>query len=247
MSILIYRFNSLLVGFTPIVWMLGTISFLSVIFRGSEEIAGWSFWEVMLLTGVHELLYLLGWLTFIDNLNEFIYRVEQGKFDITLSRPVNHRFLVSFNSIDLSGVLGGLVNTTFLIGLSLIKLKLFISWDKILFFLISLIMSYLIFYFLVFLLSSLSLYWIKSETFVDWLLSSTEFDRYPADLYEQKFKFFLLTLFPILFVSYVPAAILLGKLPFYYVIFGLFIVIWLYLISTIIWRRGLRHYQSASS
>lgn len=247
MSVLIYRLNSLIMGLTPVVWMLGTISFLFVIFSGSKEIAGWSFFEVMLLTGIHELLYLFGWLTFINNLHGFIHLVDQGKFDAILLKPVNHRFFVSFNSIDLSGVLGGLFNTLFLISFSLVKLRPDASINRILFSLVSLVISYLIFYLMIFLLSSLSLYWIKAETFVDWLLASTEFDRYPGELYDKGFRFFLSTFFPILFVSYVPTAVLLGKLSWHYVIFGLLLVVWLYTISTIIWRKGLRHYQGASS
>lgn len=247
MTVFVYRINSLLMGFTPIIWMLSAVSLLYVIFGSTKQIAGWNFWELTFLLGVHELIYLLSWLTFVGNLLGFIRWVEQGKFDITLLRPVNHRFFVSFNSVDLSGCLGGVFNTVVLISLSLSKLNLKISSLQILIFIFSLVISYLIFYFLVFLLSSLCLYWVKAESFIDWLLESTDFDHYPAEIYSDWLRFFLFFFLPILFFSYVPTAILLGKLPSYYAIFGVIIVVWLYLISTVVWRLGLRHYQSASS
>lgn len=247
MNVLIYRINSLIMGITPVVWMASSVSFLVVIFGDAKQIAGWGFWELTFLLGVHELIYLFSWLTFINNLMEFSRWIRLGKFDMTLLKPVNHRFFVSFNSIDLSGALGGIFNTTLLIGLSLIKLNLSFNFSRVLFFIFGLMISYAVFYLLVFLLSSLSLYWVKAETFLDWLMESTDFDRYPAEMYSDWFRFFLFTFLPILFLAYTPTAILLGKLPWYYDFFGLVIVVWLYFVSTVIWRKGLRHYESASS
>jgi len=247
MNVLIYRINSLIMGITPVVWMATSVSLFVVIFGGAKQIAGWGFWELTFLLGVHELIYLFSWLTFVNNLMGFTRLVQLGRFDHILLRPVNHRFFVSFNSIDLSGVLGGIFNTVCLIGLSLIKLNLSFSPSKFIFFTFGLIISYLVFYFLFFLLSSFCLYWTKTEIFADWFMEATDFDRYPAEMYSDWFRFFLFTFLPILFLAYTPAAIFLGKLPWYYAFFGLLIVVWLYIISTIIWRKGLRHYQSASS
>lgn len=247
MNDLIYRINSLIMGITPIVWMASMVSLLVVVFGGTKQIAGWGFWELMLLMGVHELIYLFSWLTFVANLMEFTEWVRLGKFDMTLLKPVNHRFFVSFNSIDLSGALGGIFNTVCLIGLSSIKLNLSFNPSRFVFFIFGLIISYLVFYFLFFLLSSLCLYWTKTEIFADWFMEATDFDRYPAEMYSDWFRFFLFTFLPILFLAYTPTAILLGKLPPYYLLFGLLTVVWLYIISTLVWKSGLKHYQSASS
>lgn len=245
-GVLVYRINSLLIGLAPIVWMITAVIFFSVIFKGAKEIAGWSFWELMLLTGVQELVYLASWVTYWGNLIGFTYSVNLGKFDLTLLRPANHRFLVSFGSVDITSILS-VVNSIVIVSLSLINLKLNVSFGQVSFFLLGLVIGYLIIYLLSFIFASSSLFWVRGETFIRWLLETLDFDRYPAEIYSDWFKVFLLTFLPILFLAYVPTAILLGKLPWYYVIFGLIIVFWLYAISTIVWRSGLRHYQSASS
>ena len=147
MSVLIYRINSLMMGTTPIIWMLTTVAFITVIFQKGSRIGNWDYWELMFLLGIHEFIYLLSWLKFVGNLIDFIRLVRLGRFDIILLRPVNHRFFVSFNSLDLSGVLGGVFNTIFLIGLSLSKLNFQISTIRLIAFIFSLITSYLIFYF----------------------------------------------------------------------------------------------------
>jgi len=234
-------------GTTPIVWMLTTVAFVTIIFKGGSQIGGWQYWELMFLLGVHELIYLTSWLTFVGNLLGFIRFVRLGKLDITLLRPVNHRFFVSFNSLDLSGALGGIFNSTFLIWFSLSRLSYRISPVRILAFLFSLVISYLVFYLIIFSLASFSLLLTRSETFIDWFMEMTEFDRYPAEIYSSWFRFFLFSFLPILFLAYVPTAIFLGKLSPYYAGIGFLVVVCLYLISTLIWRAGLKRYQSASS
>lgn len=247
MSVLVYRINTLMMGTTPIVWMLTTVAFITVIFQKGSQIGNWKYWELMFLLGVHEFIYLMSWLTFVGNLIGFTHFVRLGKFDITLLRPVNHRFFVSFNSLDLSGAFGGIFNTVFLVGLSLSKLDFQISIVRVIAFLFSLIISYLVFYLIIFSITSLSLFFVKSETFVDWFMELTDFDRYPAEIYSNWFKYFLFSFLPILFLAYVPTAIFLGRLPLYFVGIGLVVVACLYIISSILWRAGLKNYQSASS
>lgn len=246
MGVIIYRANSLLLGITPIVWMATYIVFLSVIFRGAREIGGWSFWEVMLLLGIHELIFLGTWMIFAENLEKFVFDVRQGTFDRVLIRPVNHRFLVSFSSLDFTSV-GSLVNTIVVLLVSLSHLTIRTTFMQFSFFLISLFSGLALVYLIYFSLSSLSLFFINSETFTDWLLEATDFARYPAEIYTNYFRFFLLFGLPILFFAYVPTAILLNKLSGYYAILGLIMVAWFYLISTLLWRAGLKRYQSASS
>jgi len=246
MSVFIYRANSLIFGITPIIWMLTSLVFITVIFGGVKEIGGWSFWEIMLLLGIHELVFLGTWMFFADNLDAFIFDVRTGAFDRTLVKPANHRFLVSFGAIDFTGI-GSLLNTIVILSLAIPHVDIKISAVKIVLFLISLFSAYAITYLLYFSISCLSLFFVNAFTFSDWLLEATDFDRYPADIYSRGFRRFLFFGLPILFFAYVPTAILLGKIPDYFVGLGLLVILWLLIISTFLWRKGLKKYQSASS
>lgn len=246
MSLIIYRLNGLMMGMTSIVWMFMMIVFATVVFGGVNQIAGWTFWEIMLLLGIHELIFLGTWMFFAGNLGRFIYDVRQGSFDKTLLKPVNQRFLVSFNSVNFTS-LGSLVNVIVVLSISLAHVSIRTNvWGISLFF-VSLISAYFIIYLVYFCVSTLSLFFVNAETFLDWLLEMTDFDRYPAEIYNDFFRFFLFFVLPILFFAYVPTAILLNKLPRYYAGLSVLITIWLYFISTILWRAGLKKYQSASS
>jgi len=246
MEIAMYRLNSLFFGLASIVWLATTLLFISVIFKGRTEIAGWTVWEVTLLLGIHEIVFLFAWVFFVDNLKNFMYSVRIGSFDKTLLKPVNHRFLVSFGKLDFSSIsdVFSLI-IIFFVAFSHLTIKVDF-WQGFIFF-VSILSSFVIAYFLYFIISSLCLFITSAENYTDWLIEATDFDHYPAEIYGNKLKFFYYSVLPILYFAYVPTAILLNKLPTYYVLFGLILILVLYFISKIIWKAGLKNYQSVSS
>lgn len=246
MEVLIYRINSLLMGVAPVIWAFTFVIFLSVIFKETKSLGGWDNLELVLLLGVQEIVFMLTWMTTIGNLQEFSNCVKYGKFDLVLLRPLNHRFWVSFNSIDVSGILG-LINAILITIFSLVRLGASLFFGRVFFFLLGIIIAYLLVYLLAFIFTSLSFFFVEAGVFHSLLMELWDFGRYPAEIYDNRFKLFLLLFVPVLFLSYVPSAILLGKLPWYYDLLGLLLVIILNLISSLIWRKGLRRYQSASS
>lgn len=246
METLAYRTSGLLLGITPIVWMATNLIFLSVLFGGVKEIGGWSRWEMMLLLGIHEVIFLLTWMFFAGNLEKFVDDVRLGSFDRTLLKPANHRFLVSFNAVDLTA-LGSLINSIVILSIAFSKLSLNFTFVKTVCFFVSFFSAVIIVYLIYFLVASLCLFFTKAEIFLDWFLEMTDFDRYPADIYGNGFRRFLFFGLPILFFAYVPTAILLDKIPLIFTVYGLLIILWLYFLSTIFWRVGLKRYQSASS
>jgi ABC-2 type transport system permease protein len=246
MEILIYRPNALIMGFAPIIWTVFTIFSLRVIYSRVSAIVGWSFYDMILLVGVNEVLFLLTWLTFVRNLRRFINDIRTGYLDFFLLKPANPRFLISFNRMDIT-TLSSLVNAVFILSFALRKLALHLSLIQGFNFLVLLVCAYLITYCLYFIVASLSLWTVRGETFIDWLFEATEFGRYPEDIYKGWMKKILLFVIPLLFFAYVPAAALLGRITFRYTALALFLVAFLFFISEVVWRAGLRQYQSVSS
>jgi len=245
-GVLIYRVNPLIIGLAPFVWLATMLIFLATIFSRVKTLGGWNFWEIVLLSGVHEVIFLLTWATFLTNLRKFIDEVKTGRFDQILLKPISSRFLASFRNLDFTSV-GGLLNAFFVFCFSLGKIIGEIHFLKIPGFLIFLLIAYFVCYFVYFIFTSLSLFFINSRTFIDWIFDVTDFDRYPAEIYTPRLRVFLTFFLPILFFAYYPTAYLLGKIGEGYLLIGLFLVIGLGLISHFLWHFGLRYYQSASS
>lgn len=245
-DILVFRTNALVMGLAPIVWLATMLIFIATIFSKVNQLGGWSFWEVVFLTGVHEIIFLLTWATFLTNLRRFIDDVRMGRFDQTLLKPINSRFLISFKSLDFTTI-GSFLNVIFVFFFSFGKVINKIDLEGLIVFVIMLGLAYWICYLVYFIFASLSLFFINSKTFLDWIFDTADFDRYPAEIYPLNVRILFTFFLPILFFAYVPTALLLGKLGNAYLLFGLIIALALYLVSRFIWQMGLRHYQSASS
>lgn len=246
LDILIFRINALIMGLAPIVWLATMILFLLTIFSRVKQLGGWNFWEIVFLTGTHEVIFLLTWTTFGQNLRNFIDEVRTGRFDWVLLKPISPRFLVSFKLLDFTAF-GSFLNVIFVFLFSFTKLTRTINGWRLGGFVLLLFLAYWIAYFVYFIFASLVLFFINSRTFIDWIFDTTDFDRYPAEIYPLNVRVFLTFFLPILFFAYIPTAFLLEKLNWIYLPLGMVILFLLYFISHFIWQAGLKHYQSASS
>lgn len=245
-DILIFRINGLVLGLAPIFWMTSMLVFLATIFSKINNLGGWSAWEIVFLTGVHEMIFLLTWATIMPNLRNLVNDVRTGRFDQVLLKPISPRFLSSFKMTDFT-VIGSVLNVLFIFFFSLSRISFEHSLIKLIGFFLFLCFSYLIAYFVYFICASLSLFFINSRTLLDIVFELTETDRYPAEIYPIALKAFLTIFLPILFFAYFPTAFLLGKISAIYILYALLVAVVLGFVSHIVWHRGLRSYQSASS
>ncbi|MDP3093756.1 MAG: ABC-2 family transporter protein [bacterium] len=245
-EILIFRINGLLLGLAPIVWMLTILVFLGIIFSKVKQLGGWSLWEVVFLTGTSEVMFIIYWSSFIGNLRIFINDVRTGRFDQSLLKPLNSRFLASFKTLDFT-LIGSFVSSLLVFIYSLVKVAERVDPSRIVGFIFLLILGYLICYFLHLIFASLAFFVTNARSFLDWIFEISDFGHYPAEIYPLGLRAFLTFFVPILFFGYVPTAFLLGKLNWLYLFFAALIALALYLISRCIWEQALKHYQSASS
>lgn len=245
-DVLIYRVNALMFGLAPIIWMVTMLILIATIFSKVKQLGTWSFWELIFLTGTHEIIFTLTWCIFWVNLTNFPNLVKSGRLDQLLLKPVNPRFVISFRYFDFS-VIFSAISTAAVFLVSLYKVLPAIISQRVPGFILLMIMAYLICYLMRFIFSSLSLFFISTRYLSEWIGELTDFDRYPAEIYSSWLRAFLLLGLPILFFAYVPTAYLLGKIGEEYIVLSLFISCILYLISRFLWHAGLRRYSSASS
>lgn len=245
-TVFIYRINSLIMGLAPIIWMTAMLVFIGVIFSKVKELGGWNYWQVVFLTGVHEIIFLLTWSTIMVNLRTFVSDVKTGRSDQDFLRPINSRFFISFKTIDFTNI-GSLVNVIVIFSYSLGKIVGQINIARFFGFFLLLAIAYFICYFVYLIFASFCLYFINARALLDWIFELTDFDRYPAEIYPVSVRAFLTFFLPILFFAYIPTSFLFGKIGGIYIVYGLIVIIGLYRISSFIWHKGLKNYQSASS
>ncbi len=69
--------------------------------------------------------------------------------------------------------------------------------------------------------------------------------KYPIDIFGNTFQIIFYTLFPIAFLTTVPARLFMGQLGYIYIVVGFAISIAILFIAKILWRKNIKGYTSA--
>lgn len=101
---------------------------------------------------------------------------------------------------------------------------------------------------IVFIISAMSLWSVKSNYFVEFIFELEEVNQYPLNVYGTGITFLLTYIIPIGFVSFYPSQYILGKEEYYkYAFFSPIVAIVLLVVTVLVWNFGIRHYQSPNS
>lgn len=241
----LYRGNFATMVIVDVVWMAIELSLFAVIYANVDTLAGWTREQVYFFLGLFFATDAVFTTFFQRNFWQFNALVNKGELDILLTKPANPIFLtltryfnltawlnvvlgigIMARYADRAGFEGGwlwaLVPMWMLIGLcaqGLLRFA-FCIW----------------------------VFWTERS----WAITSLYFQFFalatkPDALYPLAVRYVILTVLPFGFIASVPArALLQGLHPREYVM--IFAVLAGFLVfNTVMWRKGLRRYQSASS
>ena len=172
--------------------------------------------------------------------------VKQGDLDFILLKPINSQFFISCRYVNSYAMISVFILSFLIVKLTYAYHNNFFLIDYI-FFSISLILGMLIFYSVEFIIACLA-FWFRNFSYAGWLAGElTKYSRRPDSIYKNFFRKTLFTFFPMAMISSVPSRFLIFganiKLLCLQIVVA-FIFLW---ITTIIWKKGLIKYESASS
>lgn len=242
-----FRSDFWLAVFSRVVWFVVILFFFQIIYRHTATINGWTYYQVLLLVAVFELLETTLYTFLITNFARMPIYVNDGELDFFLLKPVDAQFLVSLHYFSLASALN-LLPPLVLLVIAWQKLALAVSFSQIVIFFLLFVSSLLILYALWF-LTVIILFWTaKIYEIHELFLSLFRFMQYPSSIYQGALRQFFSLVFPILLTVSLPAQVLLGNLE------QPQNLIWLPLLAGVffgvarwVWKRGLRRYSSASS
>ena len=172
--------------------------------------------------------------------------VVKGELDFVLIKPVNPQFFLSLRYVASYSIISFIILSSLLIKL-VYDYHGFISIFNSLIFMVSFILGILIFYCFEFIISCL-VFWYRNFSVGGWLASEmTKYSRRPDSIYQGKFRRIVFTIFPMAMITSVPARILIFGPELYLIMSQIIITIIFLLITNLIWNRGLKLYESASS
>jgi len=243
-----FKLNFLLWMLVEVLWFMGQIVFIEVVFSYVGAIGGWSKWEVVLLIGTHQLIGQVFQAFFYMNLANLPELVRTGRMDFMLLMPVDTQFLVSLKQFGMDNVVNAFVGAGFVI-FSLWKLAIMPSVTQFLLYAAAVCCGTLIHYCVMLVFSTASFWMVRSQGLIYGYYSLFNIGRYPDTIYRGLFKLVFSWLVPIIIVANIPARLLIHAAENPWPTMLQLVAATLFMLGStrLMWNAALRHYSSASS
>ncbi|PTY07195.1 hypothetical protein DB347_07750 [Opitutaceae bacterium EW11] len=243
---MMFRFDFIMWSLVELFWMTVNILLVSVIYRHTREIAGWTQYQMLLLVGTSMIMQRLMMGLFWSNLFELGRNIRTGQFDFFLAQPGNPLFMVSTRKLDLDGLLNVLVAVS-VVAYSAHQLGLHPGFGDIVTYILLILCGLIIEYGTLLLIVSLTFWIVGSQGIEGSYFTLFEFSRLPKEAFRGASNVIFVWLLPVVLVSNVPSKSIMHGVDARYVLWLLGVTLLWLLIGTTVFRRGLRRYASASS
>ena len=226
-----------------VLWYTIHVTVFEVLFTHTDHIAGWTRPEVRVFLGFMFVADAF-MMAFLGAVWHFPRDLKDGKLDPFRVRPASCVFLYFFQSYSLEGTVNGAIATAYLLvtthwAMSLARPEVWLllvwgfglaCWTRFI-----TLVAY----------SIAEFYFLNSEIsgVLDDMFDSAT--ARPLDVFGRRLRFALISVVPVGLLTYVPAALVLGKMS---VATGVAITAWMALFSCLVvraWYRGFRRYESA--
>ena len=241
-----YKINLFIDLITSILGLIGSVFLLSIFFSNTDEIGGWNFKQALIIQGIYTILNGVTNTWFNPNLKEIVKYIREGTLDYVLLKPIDSQFWISFKRISPTGLIEILLGIFVLSYCFYINNISFTIWSFILL-IITLICSISILYSLWFLISTTTIWFVKTWNATEVLRSFLYMGRFPMDSFSFSLRIFFSTVIPITFITTIPSEVLLGLSPAWKIILEILVSMTFIIFSRRFWKFALRFYTSASS
>jgi ABC-2 type transport system permease protein len=223
--------------------LLVQLVIFNAIFGDQEYFIGWSKSEAYLIAGFWNLLNYSGWALFGVNLLEMSGSVMNGRFDFVILKPLSSVFLASFNDFNVSNFITTM-SGVFLVGYYFVVNWGSIEWLNVFVCCIAMLFS-LVIWFAVYLLANS--FTLKTPKNAFWQVAKEVLGvtKYPVDIFGSSLQWVFYTFFPIAFITTVPAKILTGRMPWWWVFISFGVSVLLLFSAIRVWKWNLKRYASS--
>ncbi|HYR57802.1 MAG TPA: ABC-2 family transporter protein [Chthoniobacteraceae bacterium] len=243
-----FKANFILWMFVELLWFVGQIVFLEVLFANTDRIGDWTKWECVLLVGTHQLTSQLFQAFFYVNLAELPELIRTGRLDLFLVLPVDAQFAVSTRRFGMDNVVNALIGVA-IVCFSLFKLGVAPAPGHIALYGVAVGFGVAVHYAVLFLLATIAFWIVRAQGLIYGYFNVFNIARYPDVVFHGIFKIIFSYAIPVIIVANVPARTLARAFespwPGLAQLAGaaLFIVA----ATRAFWHFALRRYSSASS
>jgi len=225
------------------------ISFITitVIYQHIQTIAGWSYYDALVLSGIAMITNSVGWLLYRGGLSDLDKIINRGDFDWMLIKPVDIQFLSTINRIDIEDTSRSIIGL-YILGYGLHESHLFNHlWYTLPLFIVIFLFGQIVLYSVFLTFKTITFKSIQGWATNGIAYRFQQLARYPTDIYKGIVRVIYTYMLPLVFVATVPAKVLTGKFTWQLCVGSLVAAILSFVISRAIWKFAVKKYSSASS
>lgn len=239
-----HRFNFFMGIAANLIWTVSQLISLRFLFDKINTFQGWGFPDIVLLLGLGNIYYYTSFLVYDVNLSDLPRKIITGQFDRMLTKPINVKFLSSFELIMVAQFLP---MSTIAIPMILFGLigRQALTIGQILAAALILSLGIIAFYFLTLALIGLTFFIENASSLKDFATQRTaELTRIPISFFPKVVQGILSFIIPLAFVAYYPALVIRGQItPTKPILLVSAITIVFYFLQKFIWKKGLINYS----
>lgn len=240
-----YRADLLAKTLMSMFWMAWAGVGVSVYFRFTGDIAGWSYGEVLVVVGLFFAVNGVRQAFFEPNQERMGEYVRRGTLDHVLSQPVDAQLLVTLRHIGMHNLVDPVLGLV-LAGVGLGVLGRVPSVGDLASFVLLFAAAVVLLYALVLALMALGVLLVGAEDLGQVSFSLVELSRFPVQAYRQPLTT-LLVVVPVALLTTVPAEALLGRLAWWWLLVSPAVAVAAVAAASLGWRAALRRYSGASA
>ncbi|MFZ2202548.1 MAG: ABC-2 family transporter protein [Microgenomates group bacterium] len=239
-----HRFNFLMGILANTVWTISQLVSLRFLFDKINTFQGWSYPDLILLLAFGQIYVYGSYMIYDINLSNLPKKVISGDFDRMLTKPINIKFLSSFETIAVAQFIPMLVTVTPLLVYGLVGRQT-LTVFSLLTALALCILGVIAFFFLSLALIGLTFFIENALSIKDFLAQrSTDLSRIPVTFFPKAIQYTLTFIIPLAFVTYYPVLIIQDKINLFMPILTvLAITAVFYFLQKWIWKKGLINYS----
>ena len=241
-----YKTNIIIDLLTAILSLCGSIFLLAIFFQNTMNIGGWNFQQALVIQSIYTILNGITNTWFNPNLTEIVKHIREGTLDFVLLKPIDSQFFISSKKISPSGFLEIILGFSLLIYCIKIN-QLNLNLTLFILSLTTLACSICILYSLWFLISTTTIWFVKTWNATEVLRSFLYVGRFPLTSFSFPLRLFFSVFIPIAFITSIPSEVILGNAEIWKILLEVFIAILFLFTSRRFWLFALKFYTSASS
>ena len=243
---MMFKSNFILWIIVDLVWFALQLIFIQFLYLQVDSIAGWPKWGMILLVGTNNLVQQIFQMLLMINLTKLPELIRTGRLDYFLAQPGSAQFLVSTRHFEPGSVINCSVAIIVCV-YACVRLKLQLHMVSLLLFPALVTLGVLIHYSLLMMLVSLAFWMTRAQGFINAYYNVFQIARLPRQAFKGLAYLTFTTAIPLLLIANVPASTLIYGLHGRDLAGMAAVTTALLMLSSLIFRGGLRRYGSASS